>query len=153
MTPVGRQWCGLCHAYSLRGVYIGRKRACPDCIHWKGRVPKDCRCGGTRWIICDCHSKRGNLMDDEPRLLLTTIVIDLYEGGWNDLSLFKAPAFALEDWHRERGKDDIADMFADSSFVISFRDYLWLHADKKHWPEMTRYVRAVGKQLRGRAEG
>lgn len=28
----------------------GPKATCPDCVHWKGRVPKDCQCGGSRRV-------------------------------------------------------------------------------------------------------
>lgn len=29
------------------------RMTCPDCVHWKGYVPKSCRCGGRRSIVCE----------------------------------------------------------------------------------------------------
>ena len=47
--------CGF--PYSLGGcrlkdlfVQQERQKTCPDCIHWKGRVPPDCRCLGSRRV-------------------------------------------------------------------------------------------------------
>lgn len=35
---------------------------CPDCIHWKGRVPPTCRCGGSRRTDCSNCGGSGNLL-------------------------------------------------------------------------------------------
>lgn len=41
-----------------------KRVVCPDCINWKGRVPRDCRCIGSRRLNCLACGGEGDLLKD-----------------------------------------------------------------------------------------
>lgn len=43
-----------------------KRVVCPDCINWKGRVPRDCRCIGSRRLNCLACGGTGDLLKNRP---------------------------------------------------------------------------------------
>jgi uncharacterized protein (TIGR02996 family) len=60
---------------------------CPDCVHWRGRMPKDCRCKGTRRVLSHNVVFRRGFPDEVQGCRLQDVLERIHDGfpdddGW-----------------------------------------------------------------------